>query len=436
MDELNERLESRLIECLDSMDGGADLASCLARYPEDASWLRPYLELHLSLRLAPLPEPSAAAYDAGRTRLLERLHALSETTVAHSAGTRWAMPLVAAFGTRWGMLRAQLAGFFSGGWARADSPLARVAAVAALIFVLGGGALGASAAAGFQPARDVLAALPVVQHLTPDDDGQQANAGKDGEDGKNAEAPPDGDGNTSDDGEKDKPKNDKKKNDDKKNEDDNDDASDDETDKPDDGTNENTDVDKPSDGEQDHEGDKPSDDGEDKPDDPPASLPDRVCVPEDALKLLADLPQSAVKWVGDGKVCILKAKLELACIRVRAAQERPDLREKLPSWVRLCSQPATPEPTKEPDPLPEVCVPFEVLPGDVLSDLFVNVPGHGRCIPDEVLKKLIDGEKCIPKEVWDKYPKLDDYLPDDVKVCADGQGAPEEPTKTPEPPSD
>lgn len=142
MNELNEQLEAILVECWETIDAGVDIETCLVRYPEHADALRPYLELRTQMLALERPEPPAAAFATGRAALLER--------VAVSRAPR-----------RWSWAHA-----VGAVWSRLDSPLARVAAVGALLFLLGGGALGASAAGGFQPARDVLSALPVVD-LSP-----------------------------------------------------------------------------------------------------------------------------------------------------------------------------------------------------------------------------------------------------------------------------
>ena len=197
MDELNETQEAILIECLQAIAGGDNLEACLARYPHDAQTLRPHLALRAQLLALDLPEPPATAYEAGRQALLERLmnspsqeterplihafgirwrrpliHAFGirwRRPLMHAFGIRWRRPLMHAFGVRWRLplmhafavrWRLPLADAFTmGGWNRLASPLARVAVVGAVLMLVGGGALGASAAGGFKPSQEVLSAV-------------------------------------------------------------------------------------------------------------------------------------------------------------------------------------------------------------------------------------------------------------------------------------
>ena len=153
MNELNETQETILIECLRAIDGGAAIDECLARYPQHTDALRPYLELHARLQTLDQPEPSAVAYREGRQALLERIARQPQETKRS---------LAPIFGALSGRVRR----FAVGGWMQA--PLARVAVAGVLLFVLSGGALGASAAGGFQPSRDVLDALGVIEDPPPD----------------------------------------------------------------------------------------------------------------------------------------------------------------------------------------------------------------------------------------------------------------------------
>ncbi len=176
MAELSEQQEAILIECLEAIEAGADVETCLARFPEHGSTLRPYLDLHARLRAADKPEPPATAYEAGRRTLIDRV-VEEQVQRAHgsslqAAGTRWGMPLVSAFGTRWSRFREALQNYTSSRSARLQSPLARVAAAAALLLVLGSGALGASAAVGFEPAREVLSTLQIVDYDDAEDEGR------------------------------------------------------------------------------------------------------------------------------------------------------------------------------------------------------------------------------------------------------------------------
>ncbi len=141
MNELSEREQEALIECLAALEAGADVEACLAVRPEHAESLRPWLEFRAQLLGSEVPTPPPAAIEAGREALLGRV-------AARPAPKAGRLPM-----------RFR--------WARSSSPLARVAAVAAVLVLLAGGALGASAGAGFEPARDVLSALPVIKLASP-----------------------------------------------------------------------------------------------------------------------------------------------------------------------------------------------------------------------------------------------------------------------------
>ena len=153
--ELDKTREAALAECLNAIDAGADIELCLTRYPEHAQALLLYLELRTELlTLGRQPEPPVEAYQAGRLTLLEQVAPPPSQTTGRA--------LVHAFGLRWKLIGEQMRAFASAGSDRLASPLARVAAVGAVLFLVGGGALGASAAGGFEPARQVLSALPLV----------------------------------------------------------------------------------------------------------------------------------------------------------------------------------------------------------------------------------------------------------------------------------
>lgn len=164
MIELDKTREAALAECLNAIDAGTDIEVCLARYPEHAQALRLYLELRSELlTLGRKPEPPAEAYQAGRLRLLEQVSSPPSKTPARA--------LVHAFGLRWGMFEEQMRTFVTGRWDRLASPLARAGAVGALLLLVGGGALGASAAGGFEPARQVLSALHLID--PPSEEGEE-----------------------------------------------------------------------------------------------------------------------------------------------------------------------------------------------------------------------------------------------------------------------
>jgi hypothetical protein len=191
--ELDETREAALAECLNAIDAGADIEVCLARYPEHAQALHLYLELRTELlTLGRRPEPPAEVYQAGRLTLLEQVATPPSKTTGRA--------LVHAFGLRWRLFGEQMRAFAAGGWDRLASPLARVAAVGAVLVLVGGGALGASAAGGFEPARQVLSALHLVdppseegEDLSPQDAGEAGPVDTDSELG-GALIPIDGEG--------------------------------------------------------------------------------------------------------------------------------------------------------------------------------------------------------------------------------------------------
>ena len=154
MNDFTKNDEAILIECLRALDAGTSLDECLARYPGRAAVLRPYLELESSLRSSQAPVPSPQAFEHGRQALLD--------SVAGAARAGQRETLVAAAGTRWRLVQQRLTASMAGGWSGLR-PLARAAAVVVAAGLIAGGALGASAAAGVQPAHDVLSALRIVQ---------------------------------------------------------------------------------------------------------------------------------------------------------------------------------------------------------------------------------------------------------------------------------
>ncbi|MCH7699472.1 MAG: hypothetical protein IH865_11100 [Chloroflexi bacterium] len=154
MNELTPERERMLEECLQLLDRGASLDECLQRYPDDAEELRPYLELRASLLSEPLAEPPAGAYGAGRSRLLEGVAISREERAAK--GLPWSLVT--------GLFTDQR---LPGGG------VVRAAAGVVAVLALGIGALGASAAGGFEPARDALEpARDILRtlHIVPDDD--------------------------------------------------------------------------------------------------------------------------------------------------------------------------------------------------------------------------------------------------------------------------
>lgn len=156
--ELNHGLENALIECLEAIENGAGLEDCLARYPQLAQELRPNLELRTQMLALELPAPSPAEYEQGRQALLGRL--------AGEQAKQVQPPLVVQ-GVRW-RLDNLLSRFGLNGLA---TPMSRAAAAVGALFLLGG-AIGASAAVGFEPSRDVLSAL----HIVDKDDGGDEHA--------------------------------------------------------------------------------------------------------------------------------------------------------------------------------------------------------------------------------------------------------------------
>ena len=68
---MNNNLELKLIDCLDALDAGEPIAQILARYPTDATLLRPMLETAVALPALAL-EPSASAQIRSRRAFLNR----------------------------------------------------------------------------------------------------------------------------------------------------------------------------------------------------------------------------------------------------------------------------------------------------------------------------------------------------------------------------
>ncbi|MEW6406070.1 MAG: DUF5667 domain-containing protein [Chloroflexota bacterium] len=67
-----------LENCLEALEGGADLESVLARYPEQADELRPILDASVAARNMAVPGPSAEAMRRGRAKVLQRAAQLRE----------------------------------------------------------------------------------------------------------------------------------------------------------------------------------------------------------------------------------------------------------------------------------------------------------------------------------------------------------------------
>jgi len=156
MKELDATEQRILADCLRALDQGEGVDDSLARYPEHAEALRPYLELRARLLAIEQPVAPASALAAGRQALLDRL-----------AG--------AAPAKRRPLLLEKLSGMIEP-WFGLSSPLARTAAAAVLLVLLAGGALGASAAAGVDPARDALSALPFIEPSGESEEAASPNA--------------------------------------------------------------------------------------------------------------------------------------------------------------------------------------------------------------------------------------------------------------------
>jgi len=126
-----ERLINQLEECLASIRAGDSVASCLARYPDDADELAPLLHISLALEGLPQPGPAKATTQAAKSQFL----ALAE----RKSSTRFpALGIFAAFRSsfkRVFTLPAPLAPVRS---------LATTAAALALIVLIGWGVIHAS----------------------------------------------------------------------------------------------------------------------------------------------------------------------------------------------------------------------------------------------------------------------------------------------------
>jgi hypothetical protein len=164
MYELTSEQEAILAECLKAMEEGQGLEACLARFPQDAHALRPYLHMHEELLGTEVPEPTAAMYQSGREALLLAVAgggASSASTMLVGSGAGAGLASLVAAVQRW----------FAGGVRIAGRPAVPGLAAVALVVLLGGGALGASAAAGFGPAQAVLSSLGMMD--PPGDDGSK-----------------------------------------------------------------------------------------------------------------------------------------------------------------------------------------------------------------------------------------------------------------------
>ncbi|MBI4571608.1 MAG: hypothetical protein HY723_06620 [Chloroflexi bacterium] len=147
MSKLTKSQEAILADCLRAMEAGTGIDACLARFPQHADALRPYLELRARLLAAELPAPHPAAYQAGRQALLNRLVEQKAAPLPTAAGPWRALGL---------------------GWLRLGSPAGRAVAAGLAVVLLAGGALGASAATGRGPANDILSALRIVDRSSDD----------------------------------------------------------------------------------------------------------------------------------------------------------------------------------------------------------------------------------------------------------------------------
>ena len=152
MNELDTTHEAILIECLHAIEGGETLEDCLSRYPGHAEALRPYLVLRARMLSVEAPEPPEASYESGRQALLSRL----------------VKPRPPA--------RERILARAARSWRPMETPLVRLAAASFVILLLAGGALGASAARGFDPAQDVLSTLHIIDLQGPGDGEPSENA--------------------------------------------------------------------------------------------------------------------------------------------------------------------------------------------------------------------------------------------------------------------
>lgn len=195
MNELTKSQEAMLAECFEAMDAGVPIEACLARHPQHASTLRPYLELRSEMLSAEHPEPSAAAYDAGWLALLDRLH---DARAQEKAGM-----LANVFGLRWGKstpsAKPSVGGFRWKMFGNVASPLARAAVAVGVLALVGASALGVSAAAGFGPARAALSTLRIIDDHAEADENVSPPASRpddrregDGSDRDDIEQPADG----------------------------------------------------------------------------------------------------------------------------------------------------------------------------------------------------------------------------------------------------
>ena len=137
---MNSGFSEILEECLRLMESGAGVEACLARFPEHADDLRPYLQTIAELRTVGVPAPSHAAFECGRRALLERVAQGSQPVTIGGEHMNLLNPL---------------------NWLRAPV-LYKVGAAAAALVLLAGAGIGASAAAGGgNPLSGVLNVLQI-----------------------------------------------------------------------------------------------------------------------------------------------------------------------------------------------------------------------------------------------------------------------------------
>ncbi|MFQ6019551.1 MAG: DUF5667 domain-containing protein, partial [Dehalococcoidia bacterium] len=116
--------DSILDECLNALSQGASLESCLARFPDRADRLRPFLTLAQSVRRIPPARPSAVAEAAGWQRFYRRASDLRLTRERHRFG--WLKPVAIMAAVVFAFVAAGGGTVYAASKSLPDSPLYRI----------------------------------------------------------------------------------------------------------------------------------------------------------------------------------------------------------------------------------------------------------------------------------------------------------------------
>jgi hypothetical protein len=171
MIEMEERLITHLDECLAAIEAGETLEGCLARYPDEADQLAPFLRIALALEDLPQPGPSGATTRAAKTRFLaeaehQRASAQKERVRPGGVGS-----LAQRITDIWSRTRGQV---LTASWTAPVRALGTAALALALVLLIGGGAI--HAASGSLPGDPLygfkLLGEDIQRAFTLSDDGR------------------------------------------------------------------------------------------------------------------------------------------------------------------------------------------------------------------------------------------------------------------------